>query len=66
MKKSTPFEKALYLTKTNCNVAGDTITRQNQAIKIKKKYFNSFFNCYLAVPQPTLGHYRGAALLTRC
>ena len=25
-----------------------------------------FFNCYLAVPRPTLGHYWGTASLTQC
>ena len=29
-------------------------------------FFTFYLNCYLAAPQPTLGHYRGGSLTHRC
>ena len=66
MKTNTPFEKALYLPKQTAMWRAILLHGKIKQSRSKKKYFNSFFNSYLAVPQPTLGHYRGAALLTRC
>ena len=40
MRKILPFEKALYLTKIDRKVEGDTITRQNQVIETKTKMFD--------------------------
>ena len=37
MTKTLPFEKTLYLIKTDGKVRGDTITWQNQAIETKTK-----------------------------
>ena len=40
MRKILPFEKAIYLTKIDRKVEGDTITRQNQVIETKTKMFD--------------------------
>ena len=40
MRKILPFKKALYLTKIDRKVEGDTLTRQNQVIKTKIKIFD--------------------------
>ena len=39
MRNILPFKKALYLTKIDRKVEGDTLTRQNQVIKTKIKIF---------------------------
>ena len=41
------------------NIADRTV---KNCIKKLYKCFFFFFNCYLAVPRPTLGHYRGDSL----
>ena len=40
MTKTLPFEKALHLTKIDCKMEGNTVTRQNQAIQAKAKIFD--------------------------
>ena len=37
MRKILPFEKALYLTKIDLKVEGDTVTRKNQVTETKTK-----------------------------
>ena len=50
MRKILPFEKALYLTKIERKVEGDTIARQNQVIKTKTKMFD-FKTTRVQVPE---------------
>ena len=48
-----PFEKALYLTKIDRKVEGDTITRQNQVIETKTKMFD-FKTTRVQVPERSI------------
>ena len=53
MRKILPFEKALYLTKIDRKVEGDTITRQNQVIETKTKMFD-FKTTRVQVPERSI------------
>ena len=53
MRKIFPFEKALYLTKIDRKVKGDTITRQNQVIETKTKMFD-FKTTRVQVPESSI------------
>ena len=53
MRKILPFEKALYFTKIDRKVEGDTITRQNQVIETKTKMFD-FKTTRVQVPERSI------------
>ena len=59
MRKILPFEKAVYLTKIDRKVEGDTITRQNQVIETKTKMFKYQNN---ASESARKFHHAGSAL----
>ena len=50
MRKILSFEEALYLTKLDHKVEGDTITQQNQVIETKTKIFD-FKTTRVQVPE---------------